>query len=74
MRLFRVAQLPQIQIPFCLSESGSFPEPASDRNYSYLLDGTLTTIAEDAKGFVFIGFNPSMNDLGQVSYSAIPVP
>lgn len=33
-------------------------------------DGSLTTIAENAKRFVFIGFNPSMNDLGQVSFAA----
>jgi hypothetical protein len=33
-------------------------------------DGTLTTIAEDAKRFVTIGFNPSMNDAGQVSFAA----
>jgi hypothetical protein len=33
-------------------------------------DGTLTTIAEDQKRFVFIGFNPSINDSGQVSFAA----
>jgi hypothetical protein len=33
-------------------------------------DGSLTTIVEDAKRFVTIGFNPSMNDLGQVSFAA----
>lgn len=33
-------------------------------------DGTLTTIAEDQKKLVTIGFNPSMNDLGQVSFAA----
>jgi hypothetical protein len=33
-------------------------------------DGSLTTIAEDQKRFVTIGFNPSMNDLGQVSFAA----
>src|SRR5215207_7015913 len=33
-------------------------------------DGTLTTIAEDQKRFRFIGFNPSINDLGQVSFAA----
>jgi hypothetical protein len=33
-------------------------------------DGTLTTIAEDQKRFNFIGFNPSINDLGQVSFAA----
>jgi hypothetical protein len=38
--------------------------------YRINADGTLTTIAEDAKRFVFIGFNPSMNDLGQVSFAA----
>jgi hypothetical protein len=38
--------------------------------YRINADGTLTTIAEDATRFVFIGFNPSMNDLGQVSFAA----
>ena len=33
-------------------------------------DGTLTTIAEDTKRFVTIGLNPSINDLGQVSFAA----
>jgi hypothetical protein len=33
-------------------------------------DGSLTTIAEDEKRFVSIGNNPSMNDLGQVSFAA----
>jgi hypothetical protein len=33
-------------------------------------DGTLTTIAEDQKRFQFIGFNPSINDSGQVSFAA----
>jgi hypothetical protein len=33
-------------------------------------DGTLTTIAQNDKRFVQIGFNPSMNDLGQVSFAA----
>jgi hypothetical protein len=33
-------------------------------------DGSLTTIVEDEKRFVFIGNNPSMNDLGQVSFAA----
>jgi hypothetical protein len=33
-------------------------------------DGTLTTIAEDDKRFGFIGFNPSMNDAGEVSFAA----
>jgi hypothetical protein len=32
-------------------------------------DGRLTTVVE-AKRFVFIGFNPSMNDVGQVSFAA----
>jgi hypothetical protein len=32
--------------------------------------GGLTTIVEDAKRFGFIGRNPSMNDLGQVSFAA----
>jgi hypothetical protein len=33
-------------------------------------DGSLTTIVEDDKRFSTIGFNPSMNDLGQVSFAA----
>ena len=33
-------------------------------------DGSLTIIAENAKKFVTIGFNPSMNDAGQVSFAA----
>ncbi len=33
-------------------------------------DGTLTTIAEDPNRFVTIGLNPSINDLGQVSFAA----
>jgi hypothetical protein len=33
-------------------------------------DGSLTTIAEDAKRFNTIGFNPSMNDSGEVSFAA----
>lgn len=33
-------------------------------------DGSLTTIVEDAKQFGFLGRNPSMNDLGQVSFAA----
>jgi hypothetical protein len=33
-------------------------------------DGSLTTIAENQKRFVNIGFNPSINDLGQVSFAA----
>jgi hypothetical protein len=33
-------------------------------------DGSLTTIAEDERRFAFIGNNPSMNDLGQVSFAA----
>jgi hypothetical protein len=33
-------------------------------------NGTLTTIAKDQKRFVFIGFNPSINDSGQVSFAA----
>ena len=33
-------------------------------------DGTLTTVAEDPRRFVTIGFNPSMNDSGQVSFAA----
>jgi hypothetical protein len=38
--------------------------------YRVNADGSLTTIAEDAKRFVTLGFNPSMNDLGQVSFAA----
>ena len=38
--------------------------------YRANVDGSLTTIAEDDKRFVQIGFNPSMNDLGQVSFAA----
>lgn len=38
--------------------------------YRVNADGTLTTIAEDQKRFVFIGFNPSINDSGQVSFAA----
>ena len=34
------------------------------------VDGSITTIAEDSKRFNFIGRNPSMNDLGQVSFAA----
>jgi hypothetical protein len=33
-------------------------------------DGTLTTIAEDPKRFQTIGFNPSINDSGQISFAA----
>jgi hypothetical protein len=38
--------------------------------YRVNADGTLSTIAEDQKRFVFIGFNPSINDTGQVSFAA----
>jgi hypothetical protein len=38
--------------------------------YRVNADGTLTTIAEDQKRFVFIGSNPSINDSGQVSFAA----
>ncbi|HEX5760302.1 MAG TPA: choice-of-anchor tandem repeat NxxGxxAF-containing protein [Thermoanaerobaculia bacterium] len=38
--------------------------------YRVNADGSLTTIVEDRKRFVTIGFNPSMNDLGQVSFAA----
>jgi hypothetical protein len=38
--------------------------------YQANADGTLTTIVEDAKRVVTIGFNPSMNDAGQVSFAA----
>jgi hypothetical protein len=33
-------------------------------------DGSLTTIVENRKRFQTIGFNPSMNDSGQVSFAA----
>ena len=33
-------------------------------------DGSITTIAEEGKRFAFLGNNPSMNDLGQVSFAA----
>ena len=32
--------------------------------------GTITTIAENRKRFVFVGSNPSINDSGQVSFAA----
>ena len=38
--------------------------------YRINADGSLTTIVEDDRRFVQIGFNPSMNDLGQVSFAA----
>jgi hypothetical protein len=38
--------------------------------YRVNLDGSLTTIVENERRFVQIGFNPSMNDLGQVSFAA----
>jgi hypothetical protein len=38
--------------------------------YRVSADGSLTTIVEDQKRYVTIGFNPSMNDLGQVSFAA----
>jgi hypothetical protein len=38
--------------------------------YRINADGSLTTIVEDDKRFVQIGFNPSMNDLGEVSFAA----
>ena len=38
--------------------------------YRVNADGSLTTIAEGGKRFVALGFNPSMNDLGQVSFAA----
>jgi hypothetical protein len=38
--------------------------------YRVNADGSLTTIAEDPKRLVTISFNPSMNDLGQVSFAA----
>ena len=33
-------------------------------------DGTITTIAEEGKRFASLGNNPSMNDLGEVSFAA----
>ena len=33
-------------------------------------DGSITTIAEEGKQFAFLGNNPSMNDLGEVSFAA----
>jgi hypothetical protein len=33
-------------------------------------DGSLTTIAENQKRYVSLGFNPSINDSGQVSFAA----
>jgi hypothetical protein len=49
--------------------------PAPDENtipgvYRANADGTLTTIAENPRRFVTIGFNPSINDSGQVSFAA----
>jgi hypothetical protein len=41
-----------------------------DGIYRANADGSLTTIVEDEKRFVFIGRNPSMNDLGEVSFAA----
>ena len=41
-----------------------------DGIYRANVDGSLTTIVEDEKRFVFIGRNPSMNDLGEVSFAA----
>jgi hypothetical protein len=43
-----------------------------DGIYRANADGTLTTIAEDPSGdrFGFLGNNPSMNDLGDVSFAA----
>jgi hypothetical protein len=41
-----------------------------DGIYRANADGTLTTIAEDRKRFQTIGFNPSINDTGQVSFAA----
>ena len=38
--------------------------------YRVNADGSLTIIAENQKRFGFIGRNPSMNDLGQVSFAA----
>ncbi|MCA1693207.1 MAG: hypothetical protein LC733_13810, partial [Actinobacteria bacterium] len=33
-------------------------------------DGTITTIAEEGKRFDFLGNNPSINDVGEVSFAA----
>ena len=41
-----------------------------DGIYRANADGTLTTIAEDQRRFVFVGVNPSINDSGQVSFAA----
>jgi hypothetical protein len=41
-----------------------------DGIYRANTDGSLTTIVEDEKRFNFIGRNPSMNDLGGVSFAA----
>ncbi len=41
-----------------------------DGIYRANADGSLTTIVEDEKRFNFIGRNPSMNDLGEVSFAA----
>jgi hypothetical protein len=41
-----------------------------DGIYRANADGTLTTIAEDPRRFGFLGNNPSMNDLGDVSFAA----
>jgi hypothetical protein len=41
-----------------------------DGIYRANADGSLTTIVEDEKRFAFIGRNPSMNDLGEVSFAA----
>src|SRR5918996_4962363 len=38
--------------------------------YRVNADGSVTTIAENEKRFGFIGRNPSMNDLGEVSFAA----
>jgi hypothetical protein len=38
--------------------------------YRVSADGTFTTIVEGAKRFRTLGFNPSMNDSGQVSFAA----
>jgi hypothetical protein len=38
--------------------------------YRVNVDGRLTTIVENQKRFRTIGFNPSMNDLGQVYFAA----
>ena len=42
----------------------------TDGIYRANAGGGITTIVEDAKRYDFLGRNPSMNDLGQVSFAA----